>query len=236
MIETLGKSSNLDIENFLTVSLHALRLGDERMRLNGTFQLELATDNRLAGDAHHRLTHTSLSSNEGRIHAALGTQTLHINLFNLNLRLEVEAVALAEQLTVFVNDSIAAIDDVLRRLTKATATIDIARHCAGTLLTEQCLQVVVLTYQFIASREVQDDIGSRQRETIAGRCRCPYILAYLNAEVDTVGCREELRIGGDTNGTACQIDVGCRQIAGRCEPTLFVKLAIVRQIGLGYHT
>ena len=67
----------------------------------------------------------------------LGTQSLHIHLGNLYLRLEGETVALHQLFAILEYHRSTAIDHILRRLAKATAGIDIGADGTCTLLCHQ---------------------------------------------------------------------------------------------------
>ena len=136
------------------------------MRVDGTHQFEVAVGSRLTGNKGWHAPDLRLSSNKGRVRTALSTQQFDVNLRNLNLRLQREALALAQLLTILKNHGIAAVDNVLRRFSETAAGIYIAAHRAGTLLGKQLPEILVLAYQLIGGREIEDDVGSSQRETV----------------------------------------------------------------------
>ena len=135
-------------------------------------------------------------------------------------------------MAILEDHGIATIDDILRRLAEATTGIDIAADGSGTLLGEQRLQISVLAYQFIAGREVQDDVGTRQRQVIAGRNGGPDILADLRAELHAACSHEYLWLWRNVDRTTCKVDIRRNQILCRGKPSFLVELAVVGQVGL----
>ena len=99
----------------------------------------------------HRILNITLRINIGGIGASLRTKFLHIYLSHNHLRFDTETFTFTKQLSILIDKSIAAIDNILRTLTKATRTIHIARDGTSTLLSQQTLQVIVLTNQLIGS-------------------------------------------------------------------------------------
>ena len=133
-------------------------------------------------------------------------------------------------MSVLINEGAAAEDHILRRLAEAAAGVDIAADGAGTLLGQERLQVGMLADHLVAGREVQDDVGPCQRQVVAGRDRCPHVLADLHAELHAVAGDEYLRLGADVHGTACEVDVCRVQVLRRGKPALLVELAVAGQI------
>ena len=105
----------------------------------------------------------ALGVDERGVLTTLYTQFLDIDLTSLNLRLDAEAIALYQQMAVLKDHRISTIDKILGGLAKTAAGIDIAADGAGTLLSKQRLEISMLTNQFVAGREVEDDICSSQR-------------------------------------------------------------------------
>ena len=168
MHQSLGQSHHLYVENFLTALRHVVGSGNERQRIDFALEHEVARRIGTAvGDADLLATrlHLVLQVAKGvhirAVGATLGTQTLHINLSGHSLALHEETLALYQLATILIDECAAAIDDVLRGLAEAAAAIDISRHRASTLLSEQRLQVVVLADELVACREVEDKVGTR---------------------------------------------------------------------------
>lgn len=74
------------------------------------------------------------------------------------------------------------------------------------------------------------------RQQIAGRNGQPHVFTYLDAELHAVSGLEQLGLGTQPDGGACQIDLRRIQVLGRGKPAFLVELVIVGQIGLGNHT
>ena len=104
----------------------------------------------------------TLGVDERGVLTTLYTQFLDIDLTSLNLRLDAEAIALYQQMAVLKDHRISTIDKILGGLAKTAAGIDIAADGAGTLLSKQRLEISMLTNQFVAGREVEDDICTRE--------------------------------------------------------------------------
>ena len=90
--------------------------------------------------------------------------------------------------------------------------------------------------QLVAGGEVQDDVGTGQSQTVAGRDGSPHVLTDLTPELHTVGGDEDLRFGSHMHRTASEIDIRRIQVLGRGKPTFLVELTVVRQIGLRHDT
>ena len=164
----------------------------------------LGTDNQGMGVA--------LGIDKGRVGMALGAQTLYIDLCHPYLWLERETFTLSQQLSVFINQGIATIYYILRRFAKATRGIDVATHGASTLLSQERTEVAVLANKFGAGREVENDVGTSHREIVARRNGCPHVFAYLHTKLHAAKGLEELGLGRQAYGSACQIDLGRIQV------------------------
>ena len=92
MIEPLGESSHLNIEDFFTTGLHIVSMGDERIGVNLTNQFKVVRRNQLGCDLPGR--GVTLGIDKGRVTPAFGTQHLNINLRHLNLGLQRETFSL----------------------------------------------------------------------------------------------------------------------------------------------
>ena len=166
MVQAFGQTSHLNVENLLARLLHLICCRNKRMRVDGTHQFEVAVGSRLTGNKGWHAPDLRLGGNKGRVRTALSTQQFDVNLRNLNLRLQREALAFAQLLTVFENHGIAAVDDVLCRFSETAAGINVATHRSGTLLGKQLPEVLVFANQLIGGRKIEDDVGSCQRETV----------------------------------------------------------------------
>ena len=231
MQQALGKTSRLDIQDFLTGGSHLLLAGNEGMRGHGAQHLE--------GRRLYRLTlddlrlRIALGTDERRVGLALGAQSLHVNLGHLQLRLEGIAFPFHQNASVLENHGIAAIDHILRRLAEATGRIDVGADGTGTLLSQQRAQVLMLTQHLVTCRTVQDDVGTSHRQVIAGWHGSPHILADFHAELHAGSRLEHLRFCRHGNVGTSQIDVGIVEVLRGGEPALLIELIIIGQIGLG---
>ena len=94
----------------------------------------------------------------------------------------------------------------------------------------------MLTYELVGGRQIEDDISTSQGQLIAGWQRCPHILAYFDAEADTVAGAEKLRLTRHGDRAARQINLLFLQVGAAGKPALLVKLIIIGQEGLGHET
>ena len=85
MIEALGQSQHLDIQNLLTRGLHICLLWNEGVGIDVTDQFEIARLHRLGNDLMR--CSLTLGIDERGVMPPLCTQTLHIHLCYLDLRL-----------------------------------------------------------------------------------------------------------------------------------------------------
>ena len=92
----------------------------------------------------------------------------------------------------------------------------------------------MLAQQFVAGREVEDDVGTSHCQIVAWRDGSPYILANLHAKLHAVGSDEDLGISTDRHRATCKVDLRRIQILRRGKPALLIELRIVWQIGLGH--
>ena len=148
MVETLGKTCHLDIQDFLTGRLHIFVLGDKRMGIDLALKFEVTYLRRLTG--HLQRMRMTLGIDERRVLTTLYTQFLDINLTGFDLWLDTETIALYQQMSILIYHRISTIDQILGRFAKTTAGIDIAADGAGTLLSKQRLEISMLTNQFVA--------------------------------------------------------------------------------------
>ena len=63
----------------------------------------------------------------------------------------------------------------------------------------------MLADEFVACREIEDDVGTGKGEIVARRNGCPHVLAYLNAEFHSIAGCEYLRTRGDDDRTAGKV-------------------------------
>ena len=145
----------------------------------------------------------ALCIDESGVLATLYVQFLNVNLAQLYLRRETETITFHQQVSILKNHRIATIDYILSGFTETTAGIDIAADGAGTLLSQQGLEIGMLADKLVAGREVEDDISTRERQIVAGRNWCPHILADLNAKLRAIGSDKDLGFCTDGNCVTC---------------------------------
>ena len=57
----------------------------------------------------------------------------------------------------------------------------------------------MLADELIAGREIEDDIGTRERQIVAGRNWCPHILADLHTKLHAIRSDKDLGFCTDRN-------------------------------------
>ena len=198
---TFCQAHHLNIENLLTTTSHILRLRNKWQWIKLTLKHKVAWRVRTAireSNGKTRVFKVELQVALGIHVCGIGTtfraQTFYIYLHGTHLVFHREPFALGKQFTILVNHRITTIHYILCTLAKTTTTIHISRNGTGTLLGNERLEVIVLANEFVAGREVEDNVCTSQCQRIAGRNRSPYVFTYLNAKENTVARTEELGI------------------------------------------
>ena len=94
----------------------------------------------------------------------------------------------------------------------------------------------MFSYEFVASRKVEDQICSSQRQFIARRSRSPYIFTDFHTKLYTVERLEYLNIRRQFYLMSCITDFAISQVLSRGKPAFLIKLAVVWKISLRYNT
>ena len=233
MLQALAQGEGLDVQNLFASARHILVCRNEGMRIDVAQKLKVTGGSRLGI---YDLRQAGRRHAEGGVVLPFRAQTVDVNLLDAHLRVDGKAPGLGQQASVLIDECVAAKDHILRRLAKAAAGINIAANHAGTLLGKERHQVVVLTYELVGGRQVEDDISTSQGQLIAGRQRCPHILAYFDAEADTVAGAEELRLTRHGDRAARQVNLLLLQVGAAGKPAFLVELIIIGQEGLGHKT
>ena len=97
-------------------------------------------------------------------------------------------------------------------------------------MADQRTQIGVLTDQFVAGGEVEDDVGSFHRQQGTGGDGDPKVFAYLDANREL--SRTEQQVAAHRVFFFPDGNRRCPKLCGGCEPTLFLELFIVGQICL----
>ena len=193
MFKTLCQPRHLDVENLFATVVHLLVLRHERQGVDGALQVERLVDEGFLGRMQQGGV-SVLGVNVGAIGATLGTKLKDVYLGDDNLRLEIEAFALRQQLPVFVNQGIATVNHVLCAFAEAASAVHIACHCTRTLLCEQTFKVGVFADKLVAGREVTNDVGPSKRQIGARRIGRPHVFAYFDTEFHTIGGNKDLTL------------------------------------------
>ena len=243
MHQSFHQTHHLDVEDLFTRDLHVLHSRNERMRRDRAFQFKLPLH--LLGESvnnsyakllvEQREFHVSLRIDISGIPPTFRAELLHVNLRHHYLRLKTETSRLNQQLAILVYHGVSTINHVLGALPKSTTAIHVTCHRTGTLLAQQTFQVVMLTYQLIAGRQIENNVRARQRQLVTRRSGSPYILAYLNAKEHTVSSAEQLDVSGHVHDIPRIPQFHVTQILGGGEPSLLIKLTIIGQVELGHH-
>ena len=234
MDDALGESHDLYVENLLTRLSHGLIRRRERLRFYVALQHKVAQLRRLGLDKTDVLTdHAALRVHKCGVVATVGPEALHVDLGLHDLRFQRETLAFGQATAILVNQGVATIHHVLCALAKACRAIHICAHGACALLCEQTGQVLMLAQKLIGSREVEHDVGTRQGQVVAGRCRGPHVLTNLHTKHGAIGRAEELG-GGSQRHHVARIAYGhLAQVLQRGKPALLIKLIVIGEIGLG---
>ena len=123
---------------------------------------------------------------------------------------------------------------VLGALTVAGRGVEVAAEQAGGLVGHQCPAVLGFAHRLIAGRKVGDDGGPGQRVERGGRQSAPQILTDLHAQ-HKAGHLTAAEEQGGAKGHLLAADGNHFHLgAARGELALFVKFAVVGQVGLGH--
>ena len=166
--------------------------------------------------------------------ATLGEQALGIYLADDHLLFKTETLAAGKQGAVLVDEGIACKHHVLSGFAKAAGAIDVAGDAAGTLLTDEGEQVLVLADEFVGSTQVEDDFCPFQCQFAAGRNGCPEVFADFDAEAGLLGVEEQ--IAPEWHELCAEMHLGVFDGSRRCEPTLLVEFLVVGQESFGHDT
>ena len=232
-----GETHHLDVENLVARLLHVAIGRYERVRVHISLEREIVGHGGGLGTAYVYLLayHAALGVYEGGVAPPVGVELFHVDLREDELAVHGETLAFGKQLAVLIYQGVATVDHVLRALAKARATVHVTANGARALLAEQALQVIVLAYELIARREVEDDFGARQGKVVARRRGSPHVLANLHAEQHAVASTEQLRGRGDKHWVTGIAYLLGAQVLRRGEPPLLVELAVIGKEGLGHY-
>jgi hypothetical protein len=91
---------------------------------------------------------------------ALVAQALYVDFAHTDLLVQCEAVGLAQQAAVLVDEGIASEHQILRALAKSAGGVDVASEAAGRLLGNEASEIAVLAHDLVGGGEVEDDVGT----------------------------------------------------------------------------
>ncbi len=164
---------------------------------------------------------------------ALAGQALNVDFRHQQTPLK---AALRQQGPVFRDHLVGSKDQIRGGLPRPGAGVDIAAEELGALHGHQLAAVGVLAHHVVAGGEVADDGGPVLGHPDGGGVRGPEVLADLKAQHQArhVFAPEDLA-RPEGNELLAQQGQALRLRRGRGEPALFVKLAVIGQVGLGNH-
>ena len=91
----------------------------------------------------------------------------------------------------------------------------------------------MLADKLVAGREIANDVGASKCQISARGIGCPYVFAYFDAELYAIGGNEDLALRCEYGLLTSVVDGCLVEMVGGCEPSFFVKLAVIGQIGFG---
>ena len=240
--DAFAEAERLDVEDLLAGSPHVVGLRDEGVGIHFAQQLPLLLQ-RLrqyglvddAGVAPLLRPECALCIDIGAVATALGAQAVDVDLTHHQLWLQREPIRLLDKASVLDDQGVATIDHILRALSVATSAIYIARDIACALLLQEVDQVVVLAYQLVGGREIEDDVRPAESQFGARRVGCPYVLADLYAKARVAVSVEELAPGSQKHVLPRVAERRVVEVLGRGKPPFLIKLTVVGQKRFWHH-
>ncbi len=135
-----------------------------------------------------------LGIDESAVVSTLTAQSVNINLRCYHLFIKRKALSFFQKDSILVNQSISSINNILSTFTKTTTAINITCHSPGTLLRQQTLKIVMLTYQFITSRQIKDQVCSCKCYAVTRWGWCPDILTDFYTKLHPIRSLDQLNI------------------------------------------
>ena len=166
--------------------------------------------------------------------AALAGKTLHVDFRNQQPPLK---AALRQHRAVFRDELVGSEHQIRSGLPRPGAGIDIAAEELGALHGHQLAAVGVLAHHIVAGGEVANDGGSRLGHPCRGGVRGPEVLADFKSQGQAGDVFTLKNLPGLENQGILSAEIHhhrLRRSGGK--PALFVKLAVIGQVGLGDQT
>ena len=120
-------------------------------------EIGMRNDSLGCNEVGHTMT---LCIDEGGVGASLSPYALDVNLLDFHLRLKGESLCLGNHPAVLDDDGIAAIYHILSALAESARRIHITTDGACALLGKQRAEIGVLADEFVACREIKDNVGT----------------------------------------------------------------------------
>ena len=163
MRQALCQSGHLDGEYLFATFVQRGSLGDKRMRVIRTGQVQLTAVDQFCRYPDGNLgSHPPAAGGKRRVHPPLRTQEFHVDLAHHQLLFQRKAFTGRQQRAVLVYQAVAGKHHVGGRLAEPARTEHIACQAAGRLLAQQRTQVGMLAYRLVVGREVEDNLSSLQ--------------------------------------------------------------------------
>ena len=170
---------------------------------------------------------------EGALPQPLRHEPLQVDVGHGAGRAGREALGLAEQVAVLVDEGLPVPGQVGRRLTFAGRGIQVCRQAPRRGGAREELAVLGAGHRDRGAGQVGEDRGAGERGLGRRRHGHPHVLAHLDVQHEArhVG-RVEEQVRAERHADACDLDLAADVVAG-CEVPPLVELAVGRQVGLG---
>jgi hypothetical protein len=138
MVQTLSQSAYLNGKNLFAPFVERCALWNKRMRCKATGEAQLLAVHQSGLNACSR-SDAQIGTVGGKsgVHAAFRAQSLHINFADGKLFAQRKAFACCQQTAVFINQSVAAKDNIGARLAESAGSVYVACQAAGRLLADE---------------------------------------------------------------------------------------------------
>ena len=166
---------------------------------------------------------------------AVGTDAVNVHICCEEIVVSQIAVAFFKRGAAAGHQAMAGENQVAGGFTASCGNVGIGAQRAGGLLTHQFLPVFPLANQFIGGRKVQHNFCAVEGQQRARRQGRPEILAQFNANAHTVRTQQQRGIAGNGQLRVTKAHRARFARGKGAEPSLFIKLTIGGQVGLGHN-
>ena len=163
MYQPLSQSGYLNGKYFFTTFIQCSSLRNKRMRFKSTGKIEFFTIDVFCRNTYRRFRRTiSMASGKSSINTTFRTQMFYIYFTDYNLLLKRKTFIGSQQRTILINQSITCKHNISSRFSKTARTEYIPGNATGWLLADERTEIVMFTYTFIISRQIEQNLCSLQ--------------------------------------------------------------------------